>query len=58
MLKGGITEIIQKYDIDASVIVKYGDKIMYQHQADKIFPSLKGHEKQWPLKRWPVEQYL
>ncbi len=39
MLKGGITEIIQKYDIDASVIVKYGDKIMYQHQADKIFPA-------------------
>lgn len=29
MLKGGITEIIQKYDIDASVIVKYGNKIMY-----------------------------
>lgn len=26
MLKDGITEIIQKYDIDASVIVKYGDQ--------------------------------
>ena len=39
MLKDGITEIIQKYDIDASVIVKYGDQIMYQHQAEKIFPA-------------------
>lgn len=39
MLKDGITEIIQKYDIDASVIVKHGDQIMYQHQAEKIFPA-------------------
>ena len=29
MLKDGITEIIQQYDIDASVIVKYGDQVMY-----------------------------
>ena len=40
MLKDGITEIIQKYDIDAGVIVKYGDQIMYQHQAEKIFPAV------------------
>ena len=39
MLKDGITEIIQKYDIDAGVIVKYGDQIRYQHQAEKIFPA-------------------
>lgn len=39
MLKDGITEIIQKYDVEVSVIVKYGDRIMYQHQADKIFPA-------------------
>ncbi|WP_230963506.1 hypothetical protein [Lactobacillus johnsonii] len=39
MLKGRITDIIQKYDIDAGVIVKYGDQIMYQHQAEKIFPA-------------------
>ena len=39
MLKDGITEIIQKYDIDAGVIVKHGDQIMYQHQAEKIFPA-------------------
>ena len=25
--------------IDAGVIVKYGDQIMYQHQAEKIFPA-------------------
>ena len=39
MLKSRITDIIQKYDIDAGVIVKYGDQIMYQHQAEKIFPA-------------------
>ena len=39
MLKDGITEIIQRYDIDAGVIFKYVDQIMYQHQAEKIFPS-------------------
>ena len=39
MLKDGITEIIQQYDIDASVIVKYGDQVMYQHQAEKVFPA-------------------
>ena len=33
MLKSRITDIIQKYDIDSGVIVKYGDQIMYQHQA-------------------------
>ena len=39
MLKDGITEIIQQYDIDASVIVKYGDQVMYQHQAEKVLPA-------------------
>ena len=27
------------FNIDAGVIVKYGDQIMYQHQAEKIFPA-------------------
>lgn len=39
MLKDGITEIIQQYNIDASVIVKYGDQVMYQHQTEKVFPA-------------------
>lgn len=39
MLKDGITEIIQQYDLDTSVIVKYGDQVMYQHQAEKVFPA-------------------
>ena len=39
MLKGRITDIIQKYDIDAGEIVKYGDQILYQHHAEKIFPA-------------------
>ena len=39
MLKDGITDIIQKYDIDAGVIVRCSDQIMYQYQAEKIFPA-------------------
>ena len=39
MLKDGITDIIQKYDIDAGVIVRCSDQIMYQYQAEKIFRS-------------------
>lgn len=39
MLKDGITEIIQKYQIDASVVVKYGNQVMYQYQAEKVFPA-------------------
>lgn len=39
MLKNELEALIPKSGIDTGIMLYYGDKIIYQHNADKVFPA-------------------
>lgn len=39
MLKDEINAIVKNHQVDAGLIIQYGDKNLYEYQADKVFPA-------------------